>query len=318
MGNTTEKEEEEMQERIFREYEQFYTMILSTTIMSNVATEKYMEDMGKIIEFIGRAYKSDTDFLEYLKKTILGEEMLSIAYLEDHLAMHAITKETTYSDATLQSILEVKCDVISELHAFAGKRERNLNEDWFDYSQAILYEPSTRFHKIKMSAAPGHLIFTRQTGLLYALGIGCERDLNKAIHRLSQCVAWGDVPSMYMLAYAYELNGDKENADLIYEVSKLSEKYLHEGCTVLPREERVRVSAKANEYYVFIASIKQDIVYGVGMEKIDFSFVEAMASPNIDNYARMGYINNYLKKDWKELTNSSVKPLKPVGFAHNR
>ena len=122
---------------------------------------------------------------------------------------------------------------------------------------------------------------------------------------------------MYLLAYAYGLAGDKENSALLYEVAELSEKYLNEGRTLIPAEDADKYSEKALTYYVFISSVKQDIVYGVGVEKIDFSFVEAMASTEIDNYARMGYINNYLKKDWKELTNSSVKPTKPVGFVYH-
>ena len=306
-----------MKNNIFNNYEQFYTMVFSTTVMSNVYSKEYVEDMAKIIEFIGKAWKSDDAFVSYCKEVILGEEMLSISSLEDHQAMHVIARETFGSAVENQNVLEVKCDVISELHAFAGKMERNLNGDWFDFSQAILYEPHTRFHKIMTSAAPGHLVFTRQTGLLYALGIGCEKNLPKAIYRLAQCVAWGDVPSMYMLAHAYELADDKENSALMYEVAELATKYLNEGRTIVPKEDREKYSEKAITYYVFICSIKQDIVYGVGVERIDFSFVEAMATANIDNYARMGYINNYQRKDWKELTNSSVKPNKPVGFVYN-
>lgn len=306
-----------MKNSIFNNYEQFYTMVFSTTVMSNVNSKEYVDDMTKMIEFIGKAWKSDDALISYCKEVILGEEMLSISSLEDHQAMHAISRETFGEEIENQSILEVKCDAISELHAFAGKKERNLNEDWFDFSQAILYEPYTRFHKIMMSAAPGHLVFTRQTGLLYALGIGCEQNLQKAIYRLSQCVAWGDVPSIYMLAYAYELAGDKENSVLLYEVAELAEKYLNEGRTVVPSEDAQKYSDKAIVYYVFIASIKQDIVYGLGAERIDFSFVEAMSSADIDNYARMGYINNYQRKDWKELTNSSVRPSKPVGFVYH-
>ncbi len=303
---------------IFKNYKQYYTMLLSTTIMSNSASCSYIEDMKKVIDFIGNAYKSDEEFIEFAKSTILGEKMTSIAYLEDRRTMNAINAEQLSYDELNeeQFILDMKCDAICELHSLASKCEGRINEDWFDYSQIILYQPHTRFNKIKASAAPGFLLFTRQTGLLYLLGIGCEKDVTKGIYRLSQCVAWGDVPSMYMLAYAYELNGDLENSALLYEVASLSEKYLDEGCTVIPKDDEKNYSAKAKEYYVFIASVKQDVVYGVGMYKIDFAFVEAMQSPGLDNYDRMGYINNYAKKEWKELTNTSVRPLKRAGFGH--
>ncbi len=305
-----------MTRTIFDNYNEYYTMLLSTTLMSNVSSRAYVQDMSKLIEFIGSAYKSDKEFVEYAKSTILGDKLMGIAYLEDRYTMHAINKEQlSYGEIEDEKyVMDMKCDAISELHSFAGKRERNLNEDWFDYSQIILYQPHARFQKIRASAAAGHLLFTRQTGLLYLLGIGCEKDVSKGIHRLSQCVAWGDLPSMYLLAHAYELVGDLENSKLLYEVASLSEKYLDEGRTIIPKGDEKNYSEKARTYYIFIASVKQDIVYGAGMEKIDFSFVEAMESADIDNYERMGYINNYLKKEWKELTNTSVKPVKHVGF----
>lgn len=303
---------------IFERYNQFYTMLLSTTVMSNVSSMAYQRDMEKVIEYIGRAYRSDEDFITLAKSTILGGKMMGISLLDDRYALNAMGVEQLEYDEldAWQYVLDMKCDAISELHAMAGKKDSMLNEDWFNYSQKIFYQPTARFNKIKASAAPGHVLFTRQTGLLHMLGIGCERDYEKGIHRLSQCVAWGDIPSMYLLAHAYEIVGDRENSDLLYEVASLSEKYLDEGRTIIPKDDECNYSVKARNYFIFIASVKQDVVYGGGVSLIDFAFVEAMQSTNIDNYDRMGYINNYARKEWKELTNTSVRPIKRAGFGH--
>lgn len=305
-----------MMHEVFKNYQQYYTMVFSTTLMSNAHSIAYQEDMKTIISFIGNAYKSDKSFVEFAKATILSDKMMGINYLEDRRTVNAMNVEVLNYDELNDEryIMDMKCDAISELHSMATKCEGKLNEEWFDYTQIILYQPHTRFNKIRASASSGHVLLTRQTGLLYLLGIGCEQNYEKGIHRLSQCVAWGDIPSMYMLAYAYELTGDKTNSELMYEVASLAEKYLDEGYTIIPKEEEKNYSEKARNYYVFIASVKQDIVFGVGVNRIDFAFVEAMQNANIDNYDRMGYINNYERKEWKELTNSSFKPLKRAGF----
>ena len=71
---------------------------------------------------------------------------------------------------------------------------------------------------------------------------------------------------------------------------------------------------EAQTYYVYISSIKQDVVYAYDKTAIDFSFVEAITSDSLDYFEKMEYINNYEKKEWKNVTNSSEKPPKKLGF----
>lgn len=94
----------------------------------------------------------------------------------------------------------------------------------------------------------------------------------------------------------------------------MSEKYLKSGYTILPDAVKNLYSKEAQTYYVYISSIKQDVVYAYDKTAIDFSFVEAITSDSLDYFEKMEYINNYEKKEWKNVTNSSEKPPKKLGF----
>ena len=85
---------------------------------------------------------------------------------------------------------------------------------------------------------------------------------------------------------------------------------------VLPKEEKDAYSEEARTYYVYISTIRQDVVYANNKLDIDFSFLEALASEELDYYDRMKYINKYSEKEWKNVTNSSERPkaVKTLGF----
>ncbi len=297
---------------IFKNYETFYNMVLSTTIMSNTITPGMERDGKKIIEFIGNAYKQEQAFIERSTKIIL-EELSSLGLTIDQQAVYGSrVLGDEYSDKDV--LFDIKGDVLSKLQSVGENMGVEGNKNWFDYSHYKTYDPYVRFAKINVTAATGNLISTRQVGILKALGIGCDKDLNEAIARFKQCVFWGDIPAAYYAAYAYELLGDEKKAKLYFEVAELVKTYINTGCTVLPDEVKSRYSAEACVYYVYIASIKQDIVYAYEKKNIDFSFIEAIISDDIDYFDRMYHINNYERREWKNITNSSQKPIKRIGF----
>lgn len=147
-----------------------------------------------------------------------------------------------------------------------------------------------------------------------ALGIGCEANYAHAIARLTQCAYWGDIPSMNYLSFIYSLQGDEKKAKLWKEIVSLCQEYLRRGVTVIPATEAKTHSTEAVEVYACISSILQDIVYGLNHPTINFSFVEAVTTPSLTFYDRMSIINSYEQKTWKEVTNSSKKPRKSIGF----
>lgn len=301
-----------MTEGFFKHYEEFYNMLLSVTIMGNAKTKELEEDAKKIIKFIGDAYKLEDTFVAQCEDIILNE-LITLGLSIDQTAVYssrAYGDEFTDKDV----LFDIKGDVLNKLQGLSRIESPDVNSAWFDYTHYKTYEPHVRFYKIKRTSATGNLIATRQMGILLALGIGCQKDLNQAVTRLLQCAFWGDVPSMYYLSYVYGLLGDEAQCKEYYEVTELLEKYFFDGCTVLPEEVKKKYSEKACNDYIYIASIKQDVVYAYNKQSIDFSFLEAIFSPTLDYYKRIDYINKYDRKEWKEVTNSSKRPNENVGF----
>ncbi len=299
-----------MKEKIFKNYEPFYNMVLSTTIMGNSMCEQLEADSKKIIDFIGEAYKLDKEFVETCKDVILNH-LSRLGKTTDQQAVYASRHiEDEYSDT--DSLYDIKGDVLLALQHIP-EREEYINPGWFDYSHYKSYEPNIRFSKIYITSASGNIITTRQTGILQALGIGTKQCYNQAIQRLLQCARWGDIPSMHYLSYAYKLSGDEKNSKLYDEVASLAEQYLRTGVTVLPECATKNYSEEACSIYVYVSTILQDVIYLHNVKNINYSFLEAIFSPVLDHYSRLDYINNYTSLAWKNVTNSANKP-KKLGF----
>lgn len=295
---------------IFLNYESFYNMLLSTTIMSNSKTPEYDSDMNVILDFVGKAYKLDEKIIEKCKQLIL-EDLSSLSLTNDQLAVYsARTYGDTYSDNDV--LFDIKGDVLIKLESLSDTRNTDVNKGWFDYSHYKTYQPNVRAAKLDITSSSGNLLATRQMGILLSVGIGVEKNLDEAIIRLKQCTYWGDISAAYFLAYAYELSGDKKQSDLYYELATLEKKYLNKGITMIP-ENGEHYSQTAIELYAIISSIKQDIVYAYNLQGIDFSFVEAITLPGLSKEKRMYFIDNYEKKEWKTLTNASAVHTR-VGF----
>lgn len=297
---------------IFSNYETFYNMVLSTTIMSNAKTEEYDREMSKIIEFIGKAYRLSDSFIDECIDVILNK-LSSLALTTDQQAVYSARQYgECYSDENV--LFDIKGDVLIKLQSIVQEsRNADINNGWYDYSHYKTYQSNVRAAKIEITSGGGNIIATRQMGILYALGIGVEKNLRIAAKRLTQCVYWGDIPSAYYLGYVYSLLDNKEESAVYYEVAELLTRFLVEGITVLDGNEFDRYSDRALELYAYISSIKQDIVYAYKHFDIDLSFVEAITLPALTKEKRMYFINNYDKKEWKDLTHSSYHRNK-VGF----
>ncbi len=301
-----------MTKQVFKNYDAFLNMVLSTTLMSNAQTDEFLSDAKEIIDFIGKAYCLPTDFIDECKDFIL-DELITLGLITDQSAVYSSRRfGDEYSETDV--LFDIKGDVLSMLQNLRNIEGGEINPGWFDYSHYKTYQADVRYAKINKASASGDLITTRQAGILRALGIGCEKNFTLAKKRLSQCVFWGDVPAMHFLAYVYKLEGNDSRSNLFCELAELSKKYLLAGYTVLPEDAKETYSEEARTYYVYISSIKQDVVYGCNRKNIDFSFVEAITSDSLDYFERMHFINNYENKAWKDVTNSSEKPMNALGF----
>ncbi|MBE7089015.1 MAG: hypothetical protein E7370_05850 [Clostridiales bacterium] len=297
---------------IFKNYEAFYNMVLSSTIMGNAPQPDLDRDQYEIINFIGKAYKLSAPLIKKCLQ-VIKSQLAEIALNSDRLAVYS---ERRYDEMLSETdvIADIKCDVLSKLENIYNNPDAGVNPGWFDYSHYKSYDSFVRFAKIESAGASGNVIATRQAGILKLLGIGSSKDIAYAIKRFTQCALWGDIPSIYYLAYAYKLNKDEKTSNIFTEVAYLCERYLKCGCTVLDDEVKKQFSEDATAYYVYISTIVQDVVYAYNKKNIDFSFVEAISSKTLTYYEIMNYINNYERKEWKNVTNSVEKPVKSLGF----
>lgn len=298
--------------KIFENFEVFYNMVLSSAIMSNSFSEDFESDSRKIIEFIGKAFEKDDDFIQ-TATDIIHNKLNTLALTTDQQAIFSNRNfGDVYSDE--DSIFDIKGDVLVTLNKI-GKTFPQF-ETWFDYSHYNTYQADIRYYKIKEASSTGELITTRQAGILDALGIGCKVNYTASIRRLSQSAFWGDIPSMYYLAYVYKLSGDEKNARIFYEVAHLASSFLNDGYTVLPDESKKANSEEACNWYAIISSIKRDIVCSLegrmGFSLIDFSFIEVITLEKLSYSDRMRYTNAYFDKQWKIVTNTPTK--NTVGF----
>lgn len=304
-----------MIDEIFKNYEVFYNMVLSTTIMSNARSEQLTQDSKKIIDFIGKSYELGDEFINDCADIIINE-LSSLGKTTDQLAVYAnrsIDEFVTDSD----SLFDIKGDVLATLQSISEIERKTVNPGWFDYTHYKSYQPDIRYTKIYMTSVTGNLTATRQVGILLSLGIGCKKSYDCAVKRLLQCAQWGDIPAMHYLTYVYKLNGDEKNYKLFKEITEISEEYLRTGVTILPDEVIQKYSKEACEYYTCIASILLDVIYLHEINNtnnIKFSFLEAVFSPTLNFYERMDYINNYSKLTWKYVTNPTAKSSAKLGF----
>ena len=293
---------------VFLNYEAFYDMVLSATIMSNAQTEEYRSDARKIIGFIAKSYALSPELTAGCERIIL-DELSRLGKITDRQVVYSARRpDGQYGD--MDSLFDIKGDALATVQALG--KEAGIREGWFDYGHYKTYQANIRFEKINVASAGGNVIAVRQAGILHALGIGTEKNLNKAELRLMQCAIWGDIPSMHLVAEVYREKGETDKADLYAEVAAIAGDYLYAGCTVIPSFDKHEYSDKAREIYALISSIRQDVVRAYDKYNVDFSFVEALRSPELDYYKRMEIINNYSKNEWKEVTNASVNPAAKV------
>ena len=298
---------------IFENYDVFYDMTLAATVMTNTYSSDATRDSERVLDFIAAAYGMNEEFTKKAKDIIL-KKLVNISVVQDIEAFDATKAyDTEYTE--LDKYREVKYDIISMLIS-ERRNSPDMNYGWTDYEHYNVYQANARYRKLSQSATKGDIISVRQTAILRALGIGCKADLEDAARRLLQCALWSDVQSTYLLSYVCKLLGKVEKAKIFAELATLTEEYLDDGITVLPDEVKKSFSEEACMYYVYISSIKYDVIYAYNLKKIDFSFLEVMMSDKIGHGDKMKYINEYNKKEWKNCTNSVSETQKrcKIGF----
>ncbi len=278
-------------EKQINNYEAFKEMVISTTLLGNKVDDNWKKDSLEILNFIGSAYNlNKEDLLDF--EDIIINKLSKLFLISD-------AKYNLNVDINSSYYYDTKSSMIIFLQSFYSP----LENYWLDYNYLNTYFPEIHFYNMNEASKFGHLIASKQIGLLYALGIGVEKNYRKAIHKFMQCAFWGDIPSVYMLAHIYKLLDDEINYSVYKDLIVLVEKYLNAGITEV---NEPNINKKSIEMFSLISSIFQDVVKPDSNKHlvIDYSFTEVMLLESVSLKNKHYYINNYTKANWRDASNN--------------
>lgn len=287
-------------------YEAFQLMVLSSTLLGNKKDKLWCQDSDRIISIIGSAYAMSEDLI-IQAQSLIKDKLFEIELVAD-TDYNFFNNDNLHDNVDESILYDLKSKTITYLQNYFSPK----HQYWLDYRHYNTYHPSIHFYNMLQASKSGNVIACRQLGILYALGIGVNQDLKHAILKFSQSAYWGDLPSIYLLTKAYQMDQQDQNHTIHLEVVHLAEKYLNTGVTLLPDEEVA--SNEAKMIYIYLASIYQDVVAHRLEEQIDYSFVEVILLPHLDYRKKMHYINHYQEGAWKDATNSTSSPESKFGF----
>ena len=299
-----------MNEKVFENYNAFYTMVQIAVGLSNSLTDEADEDQKKVIALVAEAYGIDKKTAAAFEKTII-DDLAGIGTESDINAFYSLCEQGKVTREE-EALLRIKCEAIRSFQMAVARKPYGVHPEWFSYQRRSTYFPTLRYAEISAAACSGLLICNRIAAVMSYLGIGTEKNVEGAMQRLRQCVLWGDEASVYLLAKIYEKEGDQQ-AKTYGDLIKILP-YLAEGYTILPEKASKDIAEEAKQLFAVIASIRQDIIRESERHEIDYSFVEIMMMESIDYYKKLEYINNYREGKWKDASNPAKDPNKTIGF----
>lgn len=290
---------------LLKEFRPLDLMVLSTVILGNQRSAKWLEASNEIIDFIGNSFGFDQE-MKTKALQIITNDLDGVATLNDVNYNYAnpnleVDEMTSYfNDIKFRNILMLQ-----------DKYDNNVYH-WTNYQYYHQFHPYIHYQRISKTAKRGDLIACRHTAILEVLGIGTQTNYDNAILRLQQAIFWGDITSAYLLREVYRITKNEDKASLMDDVVTLLEKYLNVGVTIVDKENEFSESAKT--LYVLISSTYHDIVKHQKELIIDYSFVEVMLIDELSYHKKLEYITNYQQNQWKDESNSTTSPQAKFGF----
>lgn len=286
-------------------YQAFYEMVFTIALVANVSTPEFDADARKIVGLIGSAYGLEEDVINLFGDLIVDELTALPTWKSACAYTENIPANFPHKDA-----YAIKADVIYALHNLA---DPYLNEphfpipERFNCATYVPYFPSLRRNELQHAAAMGNLACNRALALFEELGLGGEKDHEGALIRLKQCAYWGDGLSFRLLALLGEGKTKEIFAKMVDLIPQLNAGQLHLG-----KDEDPELA----EAYEVIAATRQSIVFSLLIDKIDYSYVEAIMAPDIPLSQKLLYAKYYQARGWKEATNSPKNNAARFGFRH--
>ena len=224
-----------------------HAMCLVATTQTTYNSPEGDADARCLMAFVGEAMGLSADTVALLSELILGP-MMQIGLVTDYQAISS-TEFLDEEDMELLELFEIKGQVLEEAYlgenallaadAASLRQIRQLmKREYFHHP----YEARLRFWQIETLSRRGSLAATRQLGLLFFLGIGCESDPAKAERALLTCVLWGAESAELLLRELYRKEGkpvEESVLSVLYpaEKGKASLPSLFAAFYLLPRRD---------------------------------------------------------------------------------
>ena len=240
-----------MLEKIYENSLAFYEMVKTTTYLCNNPNGAYRKDAGKIIEVIGKAYGLNDELIAFIQKEII-EDLSAIETDEDVRTFQSLKQDEHAKVDVTNPLLKFKYNALNEIFGL-DYRTIQLNKVWFDYSYPNDYVAKIRYDELSSSCSSGIIDINKAVALMNYLGIGTTKDVKAAERKLKQCMYWGDLASIKLLAFIEKENKNEE-CSLIYEDLFSLSSYLNEGITVLPKEVKDNHNPKTVDLFFLIST----------------------------------------------------------------
>lgn len=292
----------EIIEKINNNFEAFYSMVISSTMISTYNCPQANDDAEKTIRFIGDAFKLDRIYIDDFIDCILNS-MMNIGLISDYHAI-ASTELLDNEDRDNLELYEIKGQAleeisISERMCFSSYDSRivsDIKEKMkYGYFHHI-YNSKMRFWSIQKRSENGELLSTRQLAILYSLGIGCEKNIERAEKLFLRCVFWGDKISAMLLNYLHQINNSAKYEDGLFEkVYKL----IQEDSALIsdPKELSFR---KENELYNLIRLVKNTVIISRSRYCVNIELVDYLADKRIPYHEKVAFVLNFSEKEWRK------------------
>lgn len=232
-------------------YTAFISMTTSTALLSARVSDCFVNDAKRIMSLLGKAYGlAETESERYID-SILGV-MMCIASPKDYKTFQALRGGDNVLDCE-DVLFDIKGSVLDGIMA-SRARGLYVSPAGNGEMQRVAYNARMSCIKLCDIAATGDVLCSRQVSIMRYLGIGCEKNVERAINGFIECAYWGDATSVKLLhACLCEQNMD---VSIIRDYEAIASRYWYDTpllppvtpCSVIHRNPspcivRLRLSA---------------------------------------------------------------------------
>ena len=276
-------------------------IILYTTLLSNNASAEWEDDAKKIVDFICDSYQAGSK-KDYYKLISYDLSNLS-SEREYRLLFNKEQYDKNFND--LDVYYDIKGKAIVTIEQLASRMERmNLGlYTAFKYDNVNPYNAVERRDALLEASRYGDVELAVMAGFIHAIGLGGKAKLKTARLRFLQAAYWGYFPAFRYASQISKLLNDEKNEKLYEELYHACYRFMTEGITIIPSEDKNEFSNDASNLFSLVASIYFDVVILFKLDSINFSFVEVMLLDGLSLAEKMRYVNHYNEFKWKDATN---------------